>query len=204
MPGLTQSQSLAWGCEIRRPLLLLTATAFLITAETGCSSISQFNPNVAFMGDSITAHWWLPKTNLGIPGDTTTQMLNRFSDQVLGHGYRAVVILGGTNDVHQTNAPIEKEVNLAMSNIEQMTALAEKENLVVVLCDIPPIGGENERSQALNAAIDSFAQEHQYKLVDYYTPLAGHPEYFLDYLHPNSQGYFVMQTTLTKVIPQSY
>ena len=156
------------------------------------------------MGDSITALWFLPKSNLGISGNTTTQMLDRFSRDISTHEYKAVIILGGTNDVRILSRPIQEEVSIASSNIEQMAALAEKQNLTVVLCGIPPIRGQNARVETLNTAIAGLAEKHQYKYVDYYTPMVGHPEYFRDGEHPNNQGYFVMLATLEKVLPLNF
>ena len=171
---------------------------------TSCSQVPQANANIAFMGDSITAFWWLPKSNLGVYGDTTGQMLARYPSEVANHGFKAIVILGGTNNVRVATTPIQEEVAAAMSGIEQMATLAEQENLEVVLCLIPPIEGLDSRVVALNTQIASYAQQHSYRLVDYYTPMAGHPEYFRDGEHPNDQGYFVMQPVLTRVIPLNY
>jgi lysophospholipase L1-like esterase len=172
----------------------------------GCSSlnISQANPNIAFMGDSITAFWPLPKSNFGIPGNTTAQMLARFPGDVPGHEYRVVVILGGTNDIRNTSYSIQSEIDTAVSDIGQMAAIAEKGNILVVLCKIPPIANQDPRVVPFNAAIEEYAQKHNYKLVDYYAPMAGHPEYFTDGIHPNVEGYSVMQTALTQVIPLDY
>jgi lysophospholipase L1-like esterase len=156
------------------------------------------------MGDSITALWFLPKSNLGISGNTTTQMLNRFSRDIATREYKAVIILGGTNDVRTLSRPIEDEVRTASSNIEQMAAIAEQRNLAVVLCGIPPIRGQNARVETLNAAIASLAEKHQYRYVDYYAPMTGHPEYFKDGVHPNDHGYMVMQGTLTGVLPLNF
>jgi len=204
MPERRPLQNSAWGCSIGGRVLAFFAVLLLVSGSIGCTAPPQASGNIAFMGDSITALWFLPKSNLGISGNTTTQMLGRFSPDISAHAYKAVVILGGTNDVRVVGHPIQEEVNTASSNIEQMAALAEKQNLAVVLCAIPPIRGLDYRVVPLNTAIESIAQKHQYKYVDYYTPMVGHPEYFRDGEHPNDQGYFVMQATLEKVLPLSY
>ncbi len=170
----------------------------------GCGGVAHANRNIAFMGDSITNFWWLPETNYGVPGDVTSQMLARFPSQVLGHHYKAVVILGGTNDMRHKTQTVPQEVDLAISNLQAMAAMAESEKMVVVLCTIPPIRNLNERVVPLNQAIEALAQEHHYKLVDYFTPMVGHPEYFRDGLHPSDEGYFVMQQALAKVLPLDY
>jgi len=112
--------------------------------------------------------------------------------------------MGGTNDVREQTTPIEAQVDTAIANIGQMTELADSVNLTVVLCKIPPIQNEYDRAEAFNTALEAFAQQHHYKLIDYYTPMAGHPEYFKDGIHPNSHGYFVMQKALTEVLPLNY
>jgi lysophospholipase L1-like esterase len=166
--------------------------------------VAKANANIAFMGDSITDYWSLPTTNLGVAGNSTLQMLDRFSSQVLGHGYRAVVILGGTNDLRYVVGPYVPEVNVALKNIESMASLAEAAGIEVVLCTLPPIQDETPRVVLINQGIAALAAAHQYKLVDYYTPMADHPEYFYDQVHPNAAGYAVMQAALTEVIPLDY
>jgi len=179
-----------------RRLVALLALGMLLT---GCASISpRANANLAFMGDSITAGWWLPRTNFGVPGNTTAQMLARYPDEVLSKDYKAVILLGGTNDVRGFRTAPEARVTTALSNIAEMAKLAEDKGLIVVLCTIPPIIGEDVDS--LNAGIIALAGSKNYLLVDYFTPMVGHPEYFLDGLHPNAEGYAVMETALTRVI----
>jgi acyl-CoA thioesterase-1 len=191
-----------WGCKIGR--LALAACLILGFAVAGCSSFPQANANIAFMGDSITYFWWLPKTNFGVPGDTTAEMLARFPAEILAKNYKAVVILGGTNDIRNTSQSVEQEVDAAIDNIGQMAAIAEKDDMVVVLCKIPPISGADARVVPLNAAIASYAMKQGYKLVDYYTPMEGHSEYFKDGIHPNYEGYFAMRAALTPVIPLDF
>ena len=131
-------------------------------------------------------------------------MRARFAQQVLGHRYRVVVILGGTNDALALKVPIETEVSQAIVNIEAMAEQAERDQIQVILCTIPPIRNQNQRVLPLNEAIEVLVEQHHYKLVDYYTPMVGHPEYFRDGLHPSIEGYFVMQRALMKVLPLDY
>ena len=197
-------QNSVWGCSIGKRLLILCTAVCLVLEMTGCGGISRANANIAFMGDSITYYWWLPTTNLGVPGNTTLNMLERFPTEVPGHPYRAVVILGGTNDVRNRGIAIQTEVSRAIASIEAMAEEAESDNILVVLCTIPPIRNQNERVLPMNVAIEALAEQHHYKLVDYYTPMDGHPEYFKDGIHPSQDGYFVMQRALTKVLSLDY
>lgn len=201
-------QNSAWGFNIRRPWRPYVDLIFLlcVCALSGCGVTPHANPNIAFIGDSITNYWSLPATNLGVPGDTTTMMLARFPSEVLGHDYKVVVILGGTNDIRNIYASLDKEVATAIANIGNMAAQAQKAKLIVVLCSVPPVESADEagRPEALNAQIAKLAKAQGYLYVDYYTPMAGHPEYFKDELHPNGEGYAVMKAALEKVVSLTF
>jgi lysophospholipase L1-like esterase len=178
-------------------------SAMLATTLTSCGSGPAFpfndslNATTAFMGDSITQFWRLPDHNKGISGQTTAQMLDRFNGDVLGHGFKRVVILGGTNDIglHQ----ILSNVSL---NLDAMAAMAQGSGIEVVLCTLPPIFGQNLSDQVtyVNKEITALARSRGYQLVDYFTPMAGHPEYFIDGVHPDKLGYSIMETTLSRVV----
>jgi alpha-L-fucosidase len=162
------------------------------------------NANIAFIGDSITYRWSLPTTNYGISGNTTAQIRARYAGDVLGHGYKAVVILGGTNDILHRTLPLNEAIAQAVVNLQAMASEAEANNIHVVLCEIPPINTLDSEVVELNLAIIALAKEHNYPLVDYYTPMAGHPGYFIDGVHPNDEGYAVMQVALSNVIQLNY
>jgi lysophospholipase L1-like esterase len=148
------------------------------------------------MGDSITYFWSMPEHNVGIPGQTTSQMFDRFSADVLGHGFKRVVILGGTNDVLQ---------RLDLPNVsiylDRMAAMAESANIEVVLCTLPPLRNRSEQVLTVNQEITTLAQSKGFLLVDYFTPMSGHPDYIKgDGIHPNEVGYAVMESTLSEVV----
>ena len=77
-------------------------------------------PRVVFLGDSITDAWRLNEyftgrdfVNRGIGGQTTLQMLARFRQDVEAVNPRAVVVLGGTNDIAAGVSVNQIEENLA-------------------------------------------------------------------------------------------
>ena len=211
LAALRRLQNLAWVCSIRRrsqPFSIILMIFGL--ALNGCGGSNRAvsvpatqvkaNANIAFMGDSITSLWMLPTTNLGVSGNTTTQMLARFEGEVIGHGYKTVVILAGTNDVRNVNFTAQHQTAIAIPNIEQMASLAAAAKMTVVLCSIPPILDQPGRAEVLNAEIVKVAKAQGYLYVDYFTPLNHHPEYFEDNRHPNAAGYAVMLDVLEKVI----
>lgn len=158
------------------------------------------NGSTVFLGASIVQYWPMPANNFGIAGQETSEMLARFPAAVLGHGFARVVILGGSNDI--TN-----RLNLTgttIPNLAAMARMAQSAGLEVVLSQLPPItlNGVSYNSQvvAANAAIRTLAIENGYLLVDYYTPMVGHPEYFVDGEHPNVAGYTVMEAALAATV----
>jgi PKD repeat protein len=163
---------------------------------------AALNHSTVFMGDSITNFWPMPINNVGIGGQHASEMLARFPADVLGHGYGRVVILAGTNDIWLPIAGSDQTVE----QIESMAAIARAAGIEPILCELPPITSNPSYFDPLiisfNAALAEFAMSNGYLLVDYYTPMVGHPEYFTDGVHPNATGYAVMEAALSSVVEQ--
>lgn len=161
---------------------------------------SQLNSSTVFIGDSITAHWPLPIHNDGVPGLDTAGMLAGFQANVLQHGYKRVVILGGTNDIWFNYEGLADTT----AHIAAMGAMAQAAGIEVVLCTIPPLNsGGVDRTKPVtmaNDAIREIAREHGYRLIDYYQAMLNSPQFFLDGVHPNHSGYDVMHATLALVV----
>lgn len=139
--------------------------------------------------------------NNGIGGQTTSGVLARFQANVIGQGYARVIILCGTNDALQNTPDLVAE---ATANLKVMARMARDAGIEVVLSQLPPIvlnDGATSKIQALNGSIAQLAAENGYLLVDYFTPMQGHPEYFnTDGIHPNATGYAVMEKALAAVV----
>jgi acyl-CoA thioesterase I len=132
-----------------------------------------------------------------VPGQTSAQMLERFSADVVGHGFKRVVILGGTNDILQ-----RLDLSNVSPNLGAMADIAQSANIEVVLCALPPIRNVNE-VKSVNQDIAALAQSRGLRLVDYFTPISGHPDFFKnDGIHPNALGYTVMESTLSAVVTE--
>jgi len=164
--------------------------------------VSSLNHSTVFMGDSITQWWPLPVNNQGIAGQFAAQMLSRFATDILGHGYTRVVILAGTNDIWWSDPAVDHPIE----QIAAMAQMARAAGIEPILCELPPMFLLGRLTtpplMALNASITQLASTNGYLLVDYYTPMAGHPEYSLDGVHPNPAGYAVMEAALSSVIEQ--
>ena len=102
---------------------------------------------VVFMGDSITDAWPQPRygeffsgkpyVGRGISGQTTPQMLIRFSPDVIALKPKVVVILAGTNDIAGNTGPMTDEEIEA--NLASMAELAKANGIRVVLASILPV-----------------------------------------------------------------
>ena len=101
---------------------------------------------VVFMGDSITDFWGRqageffpgkPYLNRGISGQTTPQMLLRFRQDVLDLKPKAVVILGGTNDIAGNTGP--ESLEEIEGYLESMTELAQADGIRVILSSLTPV-----------------------------------------------------------------
>ena len=112
-----------------------------------------------------------------------------------------MIILGGANDIVQNVPNLTTELP---ANLEAMAAIASPAGIEVVLGEMPPVTSNgvdlNATVDSLNATIIQLAKDHGYLLVDYNTPLRGHPEDFVDGIHPNAAGYTAMEKALSGVV----
>jgi len=171
---------------------------------------------VVFFGDSITDIWRLeeyfpgkPYINRGIGGQTTSQMLVRFRQDVIDLQPRVVIILAGTNDIAGNTGPMRLEDIEA--NYASLAQLARANNIKAIYSSVLPVHNYTERSK------DFFAQRSPDKILALnrwlkdYCATASNGCLYLDYfsalvddkgllkkaladdgLHPNAVGYKIM------------
>lgn len=117
-------------------------------------------PEVVFMGNSITEGWFnyhpdfFKKNNFacrGIGGQTSSEMLVRFRQDVIELHPRVVAILAGTNDIAMNNGYIALENTF--QNIVSMCELAKFNGIKVLLCSVTPAAYFNWRPQVEPAKI---------------------------------------------------
>lgn len=180
---------------------------------------TTFLNRIVFMGDSITEFWKVndstffdkSKINRGISGQTTSQMVLRFPQDVIGLKPEGVIILAGINDIAENTGPISNEGIL--ENIISMTELAKANNIKVILCSVLPANRFNwnpkilpaNRVIELNKMIQSYATKNKTIYVDYYTQMVDdenglQKRFGEDGVHPNKEGYLVMKSIVNKAI----
>jgi lysophospholipase L1-like esterase len=167
---------------------------------------------VVLMGDSITEAWdrldhaFFVRTGFvdrGISGQTTSQMLVRFRQDVIMLKPSAVVILGGTNDIAQNGGQTTLEA--IEENLQSMAELAKANGIRVVLTSVLPAFDypwrpglrPAEKIAALNTWIAGYCAQNHVVYVDYYTPMVDgrmglKASLSGDGVHPTVEGYAIM------------
>lgn len=167
---------------------------------------------IVFMGNSITEFWsehypefFAGKSfiNRGISGQTTSQMLVRFRQDVIDLNPFAVVILAGTNDIAGNTGPAT--LPEIAGNIFSMAELARAHGIEVLICSVLPAADYPWRPglepagkiARLNEMLKDYALKNHFIWVDFYSVMNDgsgglKPEYTYDGVHPNRRGYEVM------------
>lgn len=145
--------------------------------------------------------------NVGINGDTTENMFERFYEHVVQLEAKAVVILGGGNDVFGTT-PLE----YVTSNYAMMVQMAMNYGIVPIIAtptepDHKKVPKEWKqfidydescrKIQEYNRWLREFAKVNNMPLIDFDREMhdrlkAGYGRFFIDGAHPNPAGHRMM------------
>ena len=181
-------------------------------------------PEVVFMGNSITENWayyhpdFFSQHNYcgrGIGGQTSAQMLLRFTSDVINLRPKAVVIMAGTNDVAHNTYWVEP--NKVVDNVVAMCNLAKANGIVPIISSIPPCASFVWRPEIENAAqtifdinkrLKAYAEANGIVYVDYHVALADEQNAFPkalsdDGCHPNPDTYFIMERLVLEAIEKA-
>jgi acyl-CoA thioesterase-1 len=178
---------------------------------------------VVFMGDSITELWEqgdpaffarVDFINRGISGQTTSQMLVRFRQDVIELKPAVVHILAGTNDIAENTGPTS--LGAIEANIESMIDIAEANGVRVALGSVLPATefwwhrglNPGPKIVALNAQLRRLAVRRRIVYVDYYTALTDGAlgmrlDFAPDGIHPSLKGYQIMGPMVTAAIKRA-
>lgn len=205
------------------PLCRLNAESFANFARYAAANAAVpaiEKGRVVFFGDSITDAWQRnpdgffpgkPYLDRGISGQTTTQMLLRFRQDVVDLHPAAVVILAGTNDIAGNSGPAtQQEIE---ANLQSMAEIAKSNGIRVILASVLPAAdypwrkGLNPapRIQQLNAWEHELCASLKLTYLDYYSAMSTaeggmKPELSRDGVHPNPAGYALMAPLAEKAI----
>lgn len=124
---------------------------------------------IVCVGDSLTFGYGVKETeswvsilskkikekiiNKGIPGNTTTEMKERFVEDVINCKPDKVFIMGGTNDVF-----LNSRINDILDNIDTMVQMCEINNMVPIILTPLPVND--------NIKIKTWFEDMDYKKVN--------------------------------------
>jgi lysophospholipase L1-like esterase len=162
------------------------------------------------MGDSITNDDWanafIPKTqqypkvvqkmiggncrekNLGVPGNTTTQMLARMKD-FLQTVPTVATIYGGINDQLNSISTTTMTSNI-QSMIDQLKAAGCTRIIICNIHNIPGTsGGSDGNFSAYRTALQNLATTNNLPFCDFHAVTLINPtDYYTDIIHPSASG----------------
>ena len=178
---------------------------------------------VVFMGNSITESWAIRDSfffkdngyiDRGISGQTSSQMLLRFRQDVINLKPAVVVILAGINDIAENAGPVA--LKNVFGNIVSMVQLAQANNIKVIIASVLPAYKfpwrpalqPAENIIKLNSMIKSYCDENSIAYVDYYSKLVDERmgldiKYTIDGVHPTYDGYKTMDSLVQEAIKKA-
>ena len=177
---------------------------------------------IVLVGDSITEGWtefnpgFFQENNMvnrGISGQTTPQMLIRLKQDAIHLDPKIIIINGGTNDIWGNTGPSTPE--MIIDNLCSMAEIASKNNIQVVLSTILPVYQYPDRDDIIdppktisfiNSVLQDYCNKNSLAFLDYFSPMADEKkglrsDYGTDGVHPNKQGYSVMEQVLRETMP---
>ena len=177
---------------------------------------------VVFLGNSITDNWarldadfFQPNGYIGrgISGQTSFQFLTRFREDVIQLKPKVVVINYGTNDIAENTGAYNEDYTFG--NVCSMCELAQANGIKVILTSCLPAGkmfwrpsvtNVMDKIRQLNNRVQQYARTHRIVYVDYFSALQSEdgtemdPRFTKDGVHPNLEGYKVMEALIHKAI----
>ena len=191
-------------------------------ANENLKNSSSGGDRIVLVGDSITEGWtefnpeFFQENNMinrGISGQTTPQMLIRFKQDAVHLNPKIIIINGGTNDIWGNTGPSTPE--MIIDNLCSMAEIAAKNDINVALSTILPVYKYPERDDIIdppktisliNSVLLDYCKKNGLIFLDYYTPMVDEKkglssDYGTDGVHPNKDGYNVMENVVREAIP---
>ncbi len=129
--------------------------------------------------------------NMGMDGDSTSGMVNRFTMSVSPEKPEYVIIMGGLNDLF-TRVPGED----VFRNLVQLTQLSREIGAEPIILSTTPVAGAvdfNEGIKALNDRLDEYCAGDDVRFIDLFTELSEDgvlaEEFSNDGVHLSDTGY---------------
>lgn len=179
-------------------------------------------PKLVLIGDSITSFWEQNDPALfskslalrGIAGQSSSELLLRFYQDVVLLRPAIVHILAGNNDVGGINGPTSPQA--FKNNLRAIVDIARANGIIVILGSITPAAKIDWQPSVrpagqiieLNKWLRGFSDEEGLIYADYHSALtdakgAMRREYSKDGVHPDAAGYAAMRHILEAAIARA-
>lgn len=180
-------------------------------------------PNAVFIGNSITENWMNVNPGFfysngyicrGTGGQTSSQLLLRFHQDVVSLKPQIVVINAGTNDIAGGDGFYDLEFTL--NNIKSMVDIAHANDIAVILTAVLPakeyktsyfntVTDVQPKIDELNNEIKLYAKAKNISFADFNELMRDDKGYIkesmtFDGVHPNIEGYKVMELLIKAVM----
>lgn len=192
-------------------------------ANQALPAVKKGEKRVVFLGNSITEGWARDDPAFftdnsfigrGISGQTSTQLLLRFRQDVVELKPKAVVIHIGTNDVAENTGPYDP--HFTMSNIQSMVEVAEANQIKVILATVLPstkfewnraLGDRSSMIVDLNKRIKIYASQRNIPIIDYHAAMKNeydgmNKDIAADGVHPTQKGFELMKGLALPIIQE--
>lgn len=197
--------------------------SFLHSSFTYPSSHTDSIDTVCLVGNSIFANWGNYDSspfssgtyiNRAIGGNTSSQILLRFQQDVIATNPTIVVLMTGINDIAQGDGFYNQ--NFTLFNIQSIADICKTNNIELVLCSVLPathialnrfakIKDIQDDIESLNSEIKEVAKKNSLNYIDFHSSLKNtdgtfNEKYNTDGVHPNKLGYSIMHEILINEI----
>lgn len=180
---------------------------------------------VIFMGNSITEFWVNKDPDFfkqhgyisrGISGQTSYQFLLRFRQDVINLKPKLVVLNYGTNDIGENTGVYNEDYTFG--NVCSMVEMAKANHIKVILTSCLParfmpwrkeLPNVMDKIRHLNARVKAYAKKNKIPYVDYFSSMLApdgggmDPRYTPEQVHPNLEGYKVMESLIVPAIKKA-
>ena len=184
---------------------------------------ARSGPRVVMIGASTVERWDVTKTfpggnyiNRGIGGQSTSQMLLRFYQDVVSLSPRVVVIFPGLNDLGGAHGVMP--ILDIQQNLSAMAQMAKASNIRVVFASVLPVDPAgthpyvktvtSDQIRELNRWMFQYAKDHGDTYADLWSPLGDTKynlltQYSVDGVHINEEGYKLLAPVLDKRVAEA-
>jgi len=160
--------------------------------------------------------------NLGIPGDSSENLLNRFETEAKARiqyhfpdDKYIILIAIGTNDSRGLGSPenIQTSPEDYKNNVKEIVKLAKKHTKYIVLIGLSPVDESlmpfedtyfnNQTIEKFNNILQEIAKNNNLPYCDVYNKFIKQKDYsklLFDGVHPNDEGYKVMYDIIKKFL----